>query len=513
MNTKRFLLSALALDCGKRRLFLLLTFAVITTFGSAQKIQGTLTSTVASKNYISCANDEGELLETTYSWVFTDPSGGTHPFPGTSGSEIWEAGLGCNFTNEYWSINTWSTDGLYYITGTNGSEAVTGIAGWINPKYIIVDVMYAPPGSKSTVTYGDNSVVGSTTAYSSSFSTGISESISVSAGGGVAGFSAKETTTVSNSYTQEEENSTSIAVSQTTSASTGLTGYSDPVNGLNHDYDYIFVWLNPLQLFSLYTNASGTDTSVTWNGFGYDLNDTPAYPDMDVIGIQLGCLNGDFYQQYEGGTNSNWLTCEDVFTNNFSRSWALTNTDGSSPALTPTLAESSPPYNFCASSHKGTDLYNLCQADPFGANPNYTVTFAAGSSTTTDGRFTACSNAECNATIEYEPDVNKNYSQGYSTTATSNETAKYTYSSSFSMEVQFGWSGGNCTKFCANFGTDTKDTTTYTSIDQFSYSTNDSSGQTASFAVVGPAEGYNGPDQFVVYQDNLYGTFMFYPGN
>jgi hypothetical protein len=499
------------LKCGKNCLLLILVIIIITTFASAQTIQGTLTST-SSTQYLPCGNPQvGVIVETTYSWTFTDPSGGSHQFPGTSGSTE-PRGQYCNYYGSSWSINTWSTDGLYYISGTNGSEAITGISGWINPKYKIIGVMYAPPGSKSTVTYGDNNVVGSSTQFSSSFSGGFTESVSISGGGGVFGFSTKETATSSNSFTQEEDTSKSIAVSQTTSSSTVLSGYSDPVHGLSHDYDYIFVWLNPLQLFSLYVDSSGTDTSVVWSGYGYDLNDTPAYPDMDVIGIQLGCLNGDFYQQYASGTNTNWITCEDVFDNNFSRSWALENTDGSGPALTPTLANSSAPYNFCT--QQGTDLYNLCQADPFGANPNYTVTFAPGSTTTTDGRFTACSNSECNATIQYEPDVNKNYSQGYSTTTTSSQTAKYTYSNSFSIEIQFGWSGGNCSKgFCGNFGTDTKDTLTYTWIDQFNQSTNNSSGQTASFSIVGPVEGYNGTDQFVVYQDNLYGTFMFYPGD
>jgi hypothetical protein len=296
--------------------------------------------------------------------------------------------------------------GYGYICGSgcaDGTVVVEPIeSGWVNPKYKVVDVMYSPPGSKSSVTYSDNTVVGASTMFSSSFSTQDGESISITSGFSIFGFSDKVTTTYSDSYTQEQDTSSSVAVSQTTTNSTGLAGYSDPTNGVNHDYDYIFVWLNPLLQFQFYTDQTGKN-QVIWSGYGYDLSDAKAYPDMDVVGIQLGCLNGDFYTEYENGSNTlNWPTCEDVFENNFNRSWALTNTDGSAPALTPTLAGSAPPYNFCAD--KGTDLYYICQSDPF-ANASYGSTEfppPSGSNTTKDGRFTACSNSHCSTTIDYE---------------------------------------------------------------------------------------------------------------
>jgi hypothetical protein len=241
---------------------------------------------------------------------------------------------------------------------------------------------------------------------------------------------------------------------------------------------------------------------------------------MDELGVQLGCLNGDFYQQYVAGTNTNWATCEAIFNYNnadgrddgFWRGWALNNVDGSIPALTPTLGNSSAPYDFCGTTYEGTDLYNICQVDPF-SNASYKVTFPpSGGDTTTDGRFTACSNASSGcATIEYEPDVNKTYSQGYSTTITASETDKDTYSQSFSIESQFSIDDKWGTNFSATFSESLTTKNTYTWSDQFSYSTNSSNGQTASFSIVGPAEGYTGPPSFVVYQDNLYGTFMFYP--
>jgi hypothetical protein len=450
----------------------------------------------------------------TYSGFSYKVAGVTTPLTGGTTVDVGNGEGSCvSFSLAVWLTST--TIDVHFIPAepTGGSVDQFGYAGWTNPKYKVVDIMYAPPGSKSTATYGSNTVVGSSTMFSSSFSTGISESIKVSGGFSLYGFTDKQTTTDSSSYTQEEDTSGSVAVSQTTSNTSGITGYSDPTYGLNHDYDYIFVWVNPLVLFTLYETTGGTQTSVVWGGYGYDLNDLGDYPDMDIPGIELGCLNGNFYAQYENGTNQNWLTCEDVFNNNFNRSWALTNTDGSGPALTPTLANSAPPYNFCA--QKGTDLYAICQADPF-SNASYgTGEFPppAGSNTTADGRFTACSNSECNVAILYEPNLTKGYTQGYSTTQTQSEGYKNTYSTSFSIESEFGLSGGKCENYCASFSIDTNDTTTYTWIDQFSQSTNNSSSQTSSFSIVGPAEGYTGPTQFVVYQDNLYGTFLFYPGN
>jgi hypothetical protein len=458
---------------------------------------------------------------TTYSnWAYTDSGGVKHSFPGSDYVEKQETYCPCyeghhytcgtNYTS---SLSAFSTDNVYYLHATGAAGTVEPVtSGWINPKYKIVGVMYAPPGASSTVSYGNNTVVGATTSFSSSFSTQVGESVSITTGVSIFGFSNKKTSTYSDSYTQESDSGSSVSVTQTTSDSTGLSGYSDPVHGINHDYDYIFLWLNPILTFELYTDQTGKN-QVVWTGYGYDLNDTPAAPDMDMIGIQLGCLNGDFYNQYQSGSNTNWLTCEDVINNNLSRSWALKNTDGSSPALTPTLANSSPPYNFCQQT--GTDLYYVCQADPFSNSSYGSQEFPppAGSYTTNDGRFTACNNSNCNATIEYEPDVNKNYTQGYSTTVTGSEGGKYTYSQSFSIESVNGYSGSGCSNFCSSFEIDVKDSATYTWIDQFSYTTNNSQGQTASFAIVGPPEGYTGTTQFVVYQDNLYGTFMFYPGS
>ena len=318
-------------------------------------------------------------------------------------------------------------------------------------------------------------MTGNSISAASYFADQVNYSVALTGGTNISGFSTGQTGTVSNSFTQEVDSASSVAIAQTTSNTTSLSGVADP-NGINHDYDYIFVWLNPVLQFSVGPGPN----QVQWNGYGSDVSD-PTSPDMDVIGIPVGCLNGHF-------TNSAWSpTCQDISSGPLARSWAQNNVDGSGPGLTT------------------ADLANILAADPF-SSPGYTLTLAAGSNTTADGRFTACSNPQCSTTIDFEPDITTSYSQGYSVTASTSQTVNYAYSQTFSLQSQF-----QGTDFGNNFNADLKTAGTLTSGYQFNQFTNNSQGQTASFTIVGPSPGYAGPLQFVVYQDNLYGTFMFSP--
>lgn len=366
----------------------------------------------------------------------------------------------------------YSGNGTSYTFAMNVSGAGVDFL-FVNPKYVIVGVEYAPPGTSSTVTYADNSVSGNTTSMLSSFSNQSMQTFSTSVSGGkIPGFKVTETATTSNSYTEGTSSSSSVAISQTIGSSTGLQGQTV---ALDHDWDYIFVWLNPIVRYTV----GPTSTQVTWEGYGYDLNDTQAYPDMEVIGIPLGCLDGHF----------GWSSphCENI-TPRLARTWAGKNVDGTGPGLT------------------SADLANIEKADPF--HTTYTLTFAPGSYTTTDGRFTACNNTGCSQTIDYEQGIHQTYYQGYSTTVTGSETASYIYSTTYSVESEF--EAGAAT---VDFKADLKNSTTLTWTYEFTQATNHSNGQTATLSIVGPSSGYTGPPEFVVYQDNLYGTFMFYPVN
>jgi hypothetical protein len=356
---------------------------------------------------------------------------------------------------------------------------VGGTQGHINPKYIVVGVEYAPPGSSSNVSYTKDTVVGSTSSTSTSFNNKTSVSVSLSSTAGIPGFfSGKETTTTSASYAQQSGSSNTVAVSQTVSNKTGLNGYTDPVTGVNHNYDYIFVWLNPIAMYTV--ASSGGNTAIQFNGYGFDQTDTNVYNDLDVIGIPVGCLNGYF----AATGNTAWVaTCNDI-ASVYARTWALNNVDGSGPGLT------------------ADDLQSILQADPF--YTSYTPTLAAGSYTTTDGRFTECDTSGCQQTIDFEPNVPDSYSQGYTTTTTN--TKNYSHTETFAVEQQFS-SSAFWNTFSLSLQTQNESTWVYSTSNSMSYS----NGQTAAFTINGPAPGYTGPLQFVAFQDNYFGTFMFQP--
>ena len=364
---------------------------------------------------------------------------------------------------------------MVYVTGTYAPPS-----GWINPKYVVVGVMYSPPGRSSSVTYGNDTVVGSSTSVLSSFSSAYAKSTSLTASGNILGVvNASATTTRSQNYSQSLDVGSSIAINQSTSFSRTLSGFSDPYRGLNHDYDYIFVWLNPMLRFT------AGDAYISWDGFGYDTADMP---EMDVVGIQLGCLNGNFRN------TSDWTACTNVYNGAFQRRWAMNNVDGSGPALTGG--------DQCVYG-SGSDLCNIMAADPF-SDPTYAINWpASGTYTTPDGRFTLC-HGSCAQTISYQPYLATHYAETYSVTTSESQTAKRQYTETYAMS-----SSVSGTLFGTNYNKAMSSSTTLTWSEQFSSATNNSASQTASFSIVGPDPSYAGPIQFVIYQDNLYGTFVF----
>lgn len=408
-------------------------------------------------------------------------------------------------------------------TSCQGSDCSTAeisnatTTGWINPKFIVKTVLYAPPGSASSVNYETDMTTGASQQVTNSFKVDVKNTVSgkgeIGVQFGVWGFSYGVKETISAGWSEEQQSSRSYAWSAKNSSALNYRASSPPCPqyGLDHDCDAIVVMLNPVATFAIFP-----DGTVGWTGMGYDLADQADYPDIDDQPVWLGCLNGNFYNAYQtllqsesqqqALGNSGWGTCVSIFNQNFSRTWAANNVDGSGPALTPTLtqAQDANNYNFCGNQWYGTDLYNICWADPF-ANTAYTVTFPSGSLTTADGRFTAChDNPNCTTVFHYFPGESTNYSQGYSTTQTSSQTATDTYSVGYSVE-----SGG----FFGLIGSDMTNSVTWTWTHVFNTSTNSMQSQTGGFSIVGPASGYYGTDQFTVLQDNLFGTFMLNPGN
>jgi hypothetical protein len=372
-----------------------------------------------------------------------------------------------------------------YFTITITARGQYAAPGFVNPKYVITSIEYAPPGLSSSASYGNDTVVGNSTSVMSTFSNKATQSVSVSSGGAIPGFTVTRTATESTSYAQEQDTGSSIAVSQMSSLVTGVSGVETPA-GTNHDDDLIRVWLNPIATFAV--DNTSIPITVIWTGFGYDLNDSQAYPNMELVDVKMGCLNGDI--------NPSDPNCS-YFFGRAQRTWAQSNQDGSGPGLTGNGAA-------CISGSR-SDICNILAADPF-SNPSYAPTFNPPSLTTIDGRYTAChSNTNCTQTVSATPGGFTQYSQGYSTTTTQSETFKYTYTQTFAVEAQFkgtGWANG----FNASLAVSNEMSWTH----GFSQSTNNSQSQTSSFTIK-PSSGYTGPEGFDVYQDNVFGTFIFWP--
>lgn len=370
-------------------------------------------------------------------------------------------------------------------SGTNpdGSSLITasaelyfsGVMGSIGPKYVVLAVVYAPPGSRSSVDYGASTMMGTSTSIGSSFSN--SNNLTVSVGGGTSIFGLGETVTGTSSttFTEESDSSKSIDISKTTSNDTIVAGPASDAVGVDHDFDTVYIWLNPV--VNLTFKVDGTFEQT---GFNYDMTD-PCFC-MDVIPLQVIQLK-----------NPALITDQNTL-HYLARTWAPNLADGSGPGLT------------------NADLLSIAAADPWGSNPSYTITPVVepdGSICTTDGRFCQADSED----IPYappgpggQPATNKGVST-YSKTTTNGTGGTDTRQQGFSID--FNAKSG----FITDLSLDIKVSDTLTWTNKWSASNTQKAGQSASWSVTGPAgsANYQGPTLFNVYQDNVYGTFMFFP--
>ncbi|MDR3763802.1 MAG: hypothetical protein P4M01_06865 [Acidobacteriota bacterium] len=132
-------------------------------------------------------------------------------------------------------------------TFTNSVRVISGNAynTFINPKYIVMGVTYAPPGPSSYVQYQLSTQVGTTTTYTNSFSSELA--ISAAFGAGIAGWDEVNGTgkgsitgTASSDWTQGSGNSSSITLSKTTTKAYKTGGTGDAFNPVNHGDDIIW---------------------------------------------------------------------------------------------------------------------------------------------------------------------------------------------------------------------------------------------------------------------------------
>lgn len=436
-------------------------------------------------------------------WEFTDASGGVHTFVGTStaiGGKLCK-----NFPNpaEVTGFTATSSDGLYVITVTGSTGVVTGglVQGYIDPKYVILSVIYAPPGNiagasgPSNVSYATTNSSSQTTSLSQSVGGSSAMTVSVSSGFSipfVGGGAIKQT--YSNTYGQTTTTSSGVTLTrQTTDTSTYYgTPSFDPASVQAHDYDQVVLWLNPALIFSINPSNSAT---FQWNGYGVDQND-PAGA-MDIVKVYVGQLNGDF-------------VIDPSLQTLLSRSWAAGQTyaTGVSAALSQ------------------ADFNQILAVDPFAQIPgqptnSYSLGYPAPS-TSNGGRYTQSSSSGGDVeTFDYpqgapggDPDT-ETHQAGYSQMTTQGLGVQTTNMVSSGVDVSFQGSG-----FLSSLSADLNNVYTLTTSNTANTSLSNTSGTTATAYIVGPpcqsttspcVPQYSGPGEFDIYQDNVYGTFMFYP--
>ncbi|HEY1561997.1 MAG TPA: hypothetical protein VGF71_14105, partial [Caulobacteraceae bacterium] len=141
---------------------------------------------------------------------------------------------------------------------SNLKWTATGAAlqtGTVIPNYMVLTVIYAPPGtggghSTSSVTYLSGSTAGTLTSSSESFKSGVSVSIEASGGilgnGGGAGVSWDSSVDTTDGQSLEIKKSTTTTLSQTGPAA----------DGINHDEDEIYLLLKPTISMALSTSVA-----------------------------------------------------------------------------------------------------------------------------------------------------------------------------------------------------------------------------------------------------------------
>lgn len=201
---------------------------------------------------------------------------------------------------------------------------------------------YAPPGSKSTAVYTNSTTVSNTENLSSTFSTSYTVAEITTGSPIFSWINDKNTNSYSQTVTQQSQSGSSVTLTRTDTNILTTPGPASDYVGVDHDYDQIDVWINPVLLFTVYNTSITGETKVASWGYGSSALD-PTAP-IDIWPISAGCLNGDFPQ-----TDTNCSTP----LRQFARPWAAYPNEnwpsGEGPGLTQ------------------TDLNNILQADPWGS--------------------------------------------------------------------------------------------------------------------------------------------------
>jgi hypothetical protein len=382
--------------------------------------------------------------------------------------------LGCNINGQPGEKECLETGTFSPCIATNPVQPVTGT---VIGKYIVLTVIYAPPGSSggkssSTVSYESGSSTGTTTSNSSSFKQDYSISASLtfdllctSTANPVTG----ETSTtcpltlgggVSYEYAKNETHSDALDIKKTSSSIIADTGPS--VDGIDHNRDQIWLLLRPKYDFTIV----GKD--VNWS---LDPDQSEAVLQYVYVGDlknPAGMAAGVLRDLQAAG-----ITEEDYPD--------ILDADPLAECLPPVIDPGRPRLN-------APPLPLPCRT-PAPAAPRFVPTFTS---------------------IPYDPP----FAQGdpvptqtfiVDNSAVSTHTDSYESSHKVGFTVQAGLDLKNLLQASL------KDENNFTWTDLNTTAASTGSEQKTSLTMGGPAFGYTGPANIAVYYDTLYKTFAFVP--
>lgn len=196
-----------------------------------------------------------------------------------------------------------------HTTTYSGASSV----GTLYPRYKVLSVVYAPPGSSSSgsqsvVDYTEADTIKNGTSMDSSFKYQTSASLTMSSIGG------QTSLTSSMDWAMSAGSSDSFILTNTKSET--FTNAGPTKDGVNHDYDLIYVWVNPEVTVSV--------TPVTKHTC-----DAPPQT-TNVVKYNLGTYRSDrevVIELYAGSLRSPPTIAMDATTKSDLASWGITSAD------------------------------------------------------------------------------------------------------------------------------------------------------------------------------------------
>jgi hypothetical protein len=332
------------------------------------------------------------------------------------------------------------------------------VSGVFHPKYYILTLIYAPPGgvqfgqAANIVKYGSSSTTGTTVDASSAFNQAYTVSASVQTGFiGTGGLTF--------GYTRNSLHDNSEQLTKT--AGSEIDGFGPPYDGINHDLDLIYLWLNPTVDITLHPGLPGSTAkpgSIEWH--------VDAGNQTDITYVYVGWLKNP--SQMPPGELQ------------------LLQNHGITPQ----------------------DFAQMQKADPFAHTSRLPTgvgdSVLGGNRAPDPKRFLPLF-----TTFPYEPPFQQG---GFAPTLTVTLTKSLTDNNSSQVTNQY------TVGVTVSAETDlllVKDTLQATATWQWTdiNTTTDSAGTTesATVTITGPGYGYQGPTDMAVYYDVLYKTFLFAP--